>query len=125
MSTFSLYSKRFVSWVLTMFLVVVIISLSRGAWELWNLQSRVTDREEEYQALVAEKEALERRYQEQTSPFAVEREIRDKLNMAKPGEVVVIVPEELRSAPRSTLHATSLAMMMIMKTCRIGRSGGG
>ena len=43
--------------------------------------------------LQQEKVALEQESQHQLSQGFAEREIRDKLNMAKPGEVVVILPE--------------------------------
>jgi hypothetical protein len=107
MSTFSLYSKRFTSWVLTMLLLVIIVSLTRNAWELWHLRSRVTDAEEEHLALEEEKARLEQFYQEQAAPFTMEREIRDKLHMSLPGEEVLVVPEELRQATSDQQPATS------------------
>jgi biopolymer transport protein ExbB/TolQ len=99
MSTFSLYSKRFVSWIFTMLLLVVIVSLIRNAWGLWSLRSRVTDAENELKIQEEKKEKVEALYQENESAFVKEREIRDKLNLALPGEELVIVPEELRSTP--------------------------
>lgn len=92
MSTFSLYSRRFVGWIITMFLLVLVVHLSRSAWGLWQMRSRVTDAEAEVRALAEKKDQREKQVAAQSSPFAIEKEIRDKLQMAKPGETVVIIP---------------------------------
>lgn len=105
MSTFSLYSKRFVGWMVTMFLLVLTIHLSRSAWGLWQMRGRVTDVEAEVRVLAQKKDELEKKVAEQATPFAIEKEIRDKLQMAKPGETVVIIPEERIQALGATISA--------------------
>lgn len=95
MSTFSLFGRRYVKWLIILFFLGLVVHLSRSAWELVGFRSRVSEAEAEVRQMAEEKERLIEEQREKTSEWAVEREIREKLNMAKPGETVVIVPEDL------------------------------
>lgn len=73
----------------------MVVSLSRSLWSryrrvgrLEELQTEVTELEEEDQQLKQQKVAVE-------SEEFLEREARDKLQMVKPGEKIVILPENV------------------------------
>ena len=68
------------------------INLSRGIWGLLQAEKHLTQVEQEVAALEAEKRALEEDYAYQVSPDFTEQQIREKLQMALPGEEVIIIP---------------------------------
>lgn len=73
--------------------MLLIVNLSRGIWSLLKARDRIREAEERLAQLVAQKKELEKQVQYQLSEGYAEKEIRDKLSMAKPGEVVVILPQ--------------------------------
>jgi hypothetical protein len=60
---------------------------------LWRAGGRVAEVEERVAALEQEKRQLSLEAEERLSAEYAERAIRDQLNMAKPEEVVLIMPE--------------------------------
>jgi len=74
--------------------LILVINLTRGAIDLWQVNERMKSSDEELKALENDKKALEKEFNQQLSADYAEIEIRDKLNMAKPGEKVVIIPED-------------------------------
>ena len=75
--------------------VYLIVVLSRDLFQLLGKKERVVKTEEEIKELKAQKEVLERKLEYAESEEFVEKEAREKLNMAKEGEVVVVLPEGL------------------------------
>lgn len=79
--------------------VILSVNLFRSVFDFLGLKDRLTEAEERVAELQKEQGELEKEYSYKTSAFFLEREIREKLNMAKPGEIVVMVPlEELKEA---------------------------
>lgn len=79
--------------------VVLAVNLSRSIFDFLRLKSRLVEAEQKLEQLKLEQQGLEKEYSYKTKPEYLEQEVRNKLNMAKPGEMVVIIPEsELASA---------------------------
>lgn len=72
--------------------VLLMVNLARGAWGLWQARDRVIKAQEKVEKLRQEKDQLAEDLKYQLSDEYAEREIRDKLNLAKPEETVVILP---------------------------------
>ena len=75
--------------------VVMVVSLSRSLIDLLKVDERVISLEQEVAELEGKNKQLEILAQEVDSGKEEERQIREKLGLVKPGEVVVVVPEQL------------------------------
>lgn len=84
---------RAIFWLIGIYLIVV---LARELWQAPQAIKRVDRAEEEVERLEEEQAGLRSRLEEVQSEDFIEKEIRDKLGMVKPGEVAVMIPEELR-----------------------------
>jgi len=105
MSTQENRGQKWVFWMIIVLGMLLIVNLSRGIWSLLKARDRIREAEERLAQLVAQKKELEKQVQYQLSEGYAEKEIRDKLSMAKPGEVVVILPEIMQQATGDTLQA--------------------
>ena len=72
-----------------------IVSLSRQLFSLLTAGGRLTKAQDKVERLKEGNEELKRQLDYRRSQEFLEKEARDKLNLAKPGETVVIVPQEL------------------------------
>lgn len=75
----------------------LIVTLSKSIFDLQKKQGRTKEIESSLSGLKSQNEKLKKRLQEVKSPEYVEKIARDKLNMAKPGESIVILPEEIQN----------------------------
>ncbi len=80
-------------WLVVVVTILLMANLARGVWGLWRVRGRVEEARKKVEVLRQEKEALEDDLRYQLSEEYTEREIRDKLNLALPGEMVLIMPE--------------------------------
>jgi len=69
-----------------------IAGLVRNVLRLWRSGDRLGQAEEKLESLRAENLRLKQQQQFLGSDVFFEQQIRDKLNMAKPGEAVVLLP---------------------------------
>lgn len=84
--------KRHASWTVFIIGIVLIINLLRSIYDVAQRGHVVKDTKEKL-ALVREKHAkLTQEFEKVNSPYFIEEQARDKLNMARPGEEVIIVP---------------------------------
>lgn len=72
--------------------VLFIVGLGRNLLRLWRAGDRLGQAEEKAKQLRAENLRLKEEQQFLGSQLFFEQQIRDKLNMAKPGEAVVLLP---------------------------------
>lgn len=75
--------------------IYLIVILSRDLWQILSAKNRITDAEEQVEELEEERVKLEEQLKLVETDEFVEREARDKLLLAKEGEVVVLLPEEI------------------------------
>lgn len=72
--------------------LLLIIKLSRDILRLLKAGEQLKLAQEQVQLLEEEKQALLEKYQYYQSDEFIEEEARNKLNMARPGETIVILP---------------------------------
>jgi cell division protein FtsB len=71
--------------------LVVIAGLSRSLVDLWHRRDIVVERKTALEAVEAENLRLKKELEESQTPEFIEKQAREKLNLAKPDEIVVIV----------------------------------
>jgi cell division protein FtsB len=93
MSTQVSWFRQLLGWLILFVSLLLFVSLSKGIFELLSVYDRVQAVEEEVTRLEEEREGIRRQLERQQTESFVEQQIRDKLHLAKPGEVVVVLPE--------------------------------
>ena len=86
----SSYSK----YLLILGVIIVAISLVRNIIRAINIKDRIKAEEAKVEVLRKEKEELEKKVAEAESDAYIEKQLRDKLGLAKEGEIVLILPED-------------------------------
>lgn len=95
MSTWGKWSGKRVFWTLvTLIGLLLLVNLSQGVWDLWQVQERVTTAEEQLAELRAEEQLLEQQLSESQRLSFVEQQIRDTLHMAQLEDVVLLLPKD-------------------------------
>lgn len=79
---------------LLVFLVLLILSLFRNYQKVKDVDQQIRNKEAEVQKIREEGEELEKRLALAQSDEFIEKQLRDKLGMAKEGEIVVILPPD-------------------------------
>lgn len=85
-------------WVFLVGSFFLLTSLGRGLWELLGTSARFEQARQELAKLQDEKVQLESQLRAASREFTVEQTLRDRLGLARPGEKVVILPQEVVSA---------------------------
>ncbi len=97
--------KRFLVYIIMVLSVVVSVKLVRDIYRLWHAEDRMLEADKEL--LEAKEGQLELKQQlgEVGDGQWWERQVRDKLMMARPNEEVVVIPEEvLKTAERMEME---------------------
>lgn len=76
--------------------VLLVISFCRGIYHLLRSSSRLEASALKLQKLEDENDRLKQERKRRESSDFIEEEARNKLNMAKPGETIVILPKSLQ-----------------------------
>jgi cell division protein FtsB len=90
--------------VLAIVFMATLFVISRGVFRLLSSGERVQDAQERLKEVKLKQEELKTRLQEVNRDFYQEKQARDKLGLAKPGEIVVVLPDEdllKRLSPRA------------------------
>ncbi len=74
--------------------LLLIISLARNILKISEAKRRIENERTRVENLKKENEALEKRLAETSGVEFIEKQLRDKLGLAKEGEIVVVLPEE-------------------------------
>ncbi len=74
----------------------IIVNISRSIVSLWQKQHIISEQEQIHKQLEAENKELNQILSQVQSPEFVEKQAREKLNLKRLGEIVVILPEELK-----------------------------
>lgn len=94
--------------------VAVIICIYLGVTaiqsmaDLWRAGDKVTRREQELAQLLRERDELLKQKQESETPLFIERLARNELGMSRPGEKIVVIPQELLIDSNRKLVVTAL-----------------
>jgi len=81
-------------YVFYLLLLILTISLSRNISKMRQISKEIQEKEEKVHKLEEEGKKLEKKLEEAQSNDYIEKQIRDKLGLAKPGEIVVVLPDE-------------------------------
>lgn len=84
---------RLIMFLISMVGLLFIVNISRSIYDLWLRHDIVAEREEVKNSLKKENEELQKELARVQSPEYIEDMARDKLNLQKEGEVVVVLPE--------------------------------
>lgn len=74
--------------------VFLIINLTRGVRETWQKGARIKEEQRRVDELKTQNQKLKDELEYAKSDDYLEKAAREKLNLAKPGETVVILPQE-------------------------------
>ena len=85
--------RKLVLYAIILFQIALIISLVRGVQLSRKSAIRIASMEETKAKLIEEREKLKKEEEYVQSEYYLEKVARDELHLSKPGETVVIVPE--------------------------------
>ncbi|MFC1710983.1 septum formation initiator family protein [Patescibacteria group bacterium] len=88
-------SKKAFSYLFIIFALGLIVNLAKDAWRLMHGDERIKKTEDKLVKIREENKSLQDQFDQRQQEAYLEEEIRNKLQMAKPGETIVILPEEL------------------------------
>jgi cell division protein FtsB len=86
--------KVYLNYLILLIVISLFFSLLRNISRIKKTSLRVKEAEERVSKLQEENEKLEIRINEVQSVFFVEKQVRDKLGLAKENEVVVVLPDD-------------------------------
>ncbi|HBD01955.1 TPA: hypothetical protein DD448_03880 [Candidatus Collierbacteria bacterium] len=89
--------RKLAIYIIIVFQILLIASLIRGVYESFQARERIERLERTRSELEQERAELGEKLKEVQSAEYLERVAREELHLAKPGEKVVIVPEEART----------------------------
>lgn len=87
--------KKILKYLILILGIYFLVSTSRNLWRLWQARDLTTQAQQQVDQLQAENQQLQDRLKEVQTDEYVERQAREKLNLVKPGETIVIIPKEL------------------------------
>lgn len=87
--------KNLKSWFVIGLLVLIITGLVKSLIDFSTTRDRFVEAEKEVQELEREKEELQSQLTLEDEEYVTEKELRDALGLSRPGEVVVVIPEDL------------------------------
>ncbi|MCR4264248.1 MAG: septum formation initiator family protein [Candidatus Roizmanbacteria bacterium] len=85
--------KRLASWLFIIISILLSVNLARSIYDLQKRESVIHEARERLAKAQEEHNKLKEELDYVRSPAYVEQQAREKLNLARPGEVVLIVPE--------------------------------
>lgn len=91
---YNLLFSRLIRLVLAGILLLIVISAIHGILRLSSSGSRIGEAEEKLVEVKREQEELKKELERVQSNHYAEQQTRDKLGMAKEGEIVIVLPEE-------------------------------
>jgi len=87
-------TRSWVSFGLLVLGVFLAVRISLNVIRLYRAGGRLQDAQKELAAATVDNQRLKQQLQEVQTPQYMEREARDKLGYGKPGEIVVVIPED-------------------------------
>jgi len=84
------YSK----YLLIFGIIILTFSLIRNIIRVLNVRDRIREEEKKVEILRKEKEELEKKVIDAESDAYIEKQLRDKLGLAKEGEIILVLPED-------------------------------
>jgi cell division protein FtsB len=73
--------------------VIAIVSLTRSVVDLWTRRDLVLERKMKFEKVEKQNSVLKKQLEEQSTPEFLEKQAREKLNLARPDDIVVLLNE--------------------------------
>ena len=102
LSTSKIINNRIIKIIIVIIGIGLIISLSRNIYRLLQAGNQVKLTEQNLEELEKEHQELQEQRDYYQSEEFIEEEARNKLNMSKPGETVVILPPNISGSSGET-----------------------
>ncbi len=84
--------------------LLVIVTLPQSIYSLWKKRDIVSERKLVFERIKSENERLKRELAEAQTPQYIEEQAREKLNMVKEGEKIVLMPKSQISMTNDQLN---------------------
>lgn len=88
-------SYRLIMFLISIISLAFIVSLSRSIYTLWQKGDLVTQREAILTTRKDENQALSQKLSQVQDEAFIEEQARNKLNLSREGEIVVVLPKDL------------------------------
>ena len=86
--------QRYLNYILIFISILLMVSLARNIIRINNVNQSIKEEEEKVEEIRQENEELKAKLQILRSDEYKERQLRDKLGLAKEGELIVVLPDE-------------------------------
>jgi len=97
-------NQRLIMFLIVLFSLIFIVNLSRSIYSIWQKGEIVVEREAIKDRLAQDNEQLRQKASQVQSPEFIEKEAREKLNLQKEGEIVIVLPKDVtQSVPTSSV----------------------
>lgn len=96
----STVKKRLLVYIMMFGSLIVSVKLSKDIFQLWHADDKIVKAEAELKMAKDEQEELKLALEKAGGDFWREAQVRNTLKMAKPNEVVVVIPEEVTKKRR-------------------------
>lgn len=90
--------QRLLVYIIMFLSIIISVKLVKDIFKLWHADERLVEAEAELKGAKEEQVGLKEALKETEKPEWWEAKVRNTLKMARPNEVVVIVPEEILQA---------------------------
>ena len=90
-----LNNRKFLRLITIVVCLYLIVTTSKAIVDLWSAGDKLTTRESRVAVLKAQQEELLRKKAAAENPNFWEKVARDQLGLSKPGEEIIIIPQEL------------------------------
>ncbi|MEK7127342.1 MAG: septum formation initiator family protein [Patescibacteria group bacterium] len=97
-------NNRFLRYLVIIIGLILIVNTVRAIVQAWQAGDRVDRRGQKINLLEKENEKIKQKIAEVESPEYLEQIARDKLNLSKPGEEIVILPKDIFATPSANLN---------------------
>lgn len=86
--------KVYSNYLIVGIIILLIISLVRNITRITKVQKKIEKKEGETESLAQKNEELEKQLKKIESTGFIEKQLRDKLGLAKEGEAIIVLPDE-------------------------------
>ncbi len=86
--------RTYSEYLLILLSILLVISLARNILKISQADNKIEDAEQELEDLKVESQELKVEVNALQSEEYIEKQLRDKLGLAKEGEIVLVLPEE-------------------------------
>lgn len=87
-------TRKYYSFIAFFLVVILGFSFFRNLTKSFQVQRKIQEEERKVEALKSENERLKRESEKVMSGVYIEKQLRDRLGLAKEGEYVVVLPDE-------------------------------